>query len=131
MSRLEVGFVIGVDLRRARLGAVQIGEIPATWQLVRDLFSAAPRRSSKVPYLLEVLYDAPTLHSAARQIDCARSVDLLIQPELGTMGTLQWGGVDGAFQAGYAAARSKLSALHDFKGRRSSAPRATLELSRR
>jgi NTE family protein len=128
MSRLEVGFIIAVDLRRAQLGAVQVGEIPATWRLMRDLFSASLRRRSKVPYLLDVLYDAPTLHSAGRQIECARSADLLIQPELGTMGTLQWGGIDSAFQAGYAATRSKLSSLHGFKGRRSTGPRSTLEL---
>jgi hypothetical protein len=81
--------------------------------------------------LLDILYDAPTLHSAARQIDCARSTDLLIQPELGMMGTLQWGGIDSAFQAGYVAARSKLGALRDFKSRRSDAPRPTLELLHR
>ena len=84
-----------------------------------------------MPYLLNVLYDAPTLHSHARQIDCARSADVLIRPELGTLGTLQWGGIDSAFQAGYAAARSQLGALRDFKGRRSNAPRPTLELPRR
>ena len=131
MSRLEVGFIIGVDLRGARLDASEVGEIPATWQLVRDLFSTSPGRSPRMPYLLNVLYDAPTLHSHARQIDCARSADVLIRPELGTLGTLQWGGIDSAFQAGYAAARSQLGALRDFKGRRSNAPRPTLELPRR
>ena len=78
---------------------------------MRDLFSKTLRRSWRVPYLFDVFDNAPTLNSAARQLECARSVDILIQPELGTMGTLEWVGVDRAFEAGYAAARSKLSAL--------------------
>ena len=64
--------------------------------------------------MFDILYNAPTLSSAANQIECARSADVLIQPELGAMGTLEWSALERAFEAGYVAARSKLDDLKGF-----------------
>jgi predicted acylesterase/phospholipase RssA len=80
MSKLEVGTVIAVDLWRPRLKGAPTDHIPAGWRLLSNLFSRARCSRAGVPYLLDVLYNAPTLSSAVRQVECARSVDVLIRP---------------------------------------------------
>jgi NTE family protein len=111
MATLEVGAVIAVDLWRPPFKGAPASDIPTGWRLLGNLFSRARRSRSGVPYLLDVLYNAPMLSSAMRQVECAQSVDVLIQPQLDDMGTLEWGAVDRAVDAGYVAARSRLEAL--------------------
>jgi NTE family protein len=109
MARCEVRCIIAVDLFRRRFGQAEARPSPGTSGL-----AAAPADSSRngggaVPRLFDVLYNAPTLSSAARQMHCARSADILIQPDLGSMGTLEWSAIDRAVNAGYIEARSKLA----------------------
>ena len=111
MRKGEVGLLIAVDLCRPRVDRIEVDDVPTTWRLVLDLIGGNRNRQGRLPSMLDVLYNAPTLSSAANQIECARSADVLIQPELGAMGTLEWSALERAFEAGYAAARSKLDNL--------------------
>lgn len=111
MRKGEVGLLIAVDLCRPRVDRIEVDDVPTTWRLVLDLIGRNRTGQGRLPSMFDILYNAPTLSSAASQIECARSADVLIQPELGAMGTLEWSALERAYEAGYAAARSKLNNL--------------------
>ena len=84
--------------------------MPHDWRLLIDRLRPPARRRWRVPGFIDILVNAPLLGSAARQREMRRRVDLLIRPDAGAFGHLDWARFDDIVRAGYDATRRALDA---------------------
>lgn len=111
MARIGVGCMIGVDLRDENFGPVDGDGIPNTWQIVSRYLKANKEGRSKIPFIGGMLYRAPTLYSKSHQAQSIAPVDILIRPDLRSIGILQWKALDRAVEIGYSSAKAELERM--------------------
>ena len=109
--RSEAGFLIGVSLKLDNFGPVPQLEMPsslAVWRHARRSRQAG-RDVPRIPSLKSMLFHVPTLYSASRHDESARLTDLLIQPDLSSVGMLDWSALERAADLGYEHAQRALA----------------------
>jgi len=110
MEQMGVASIVGSDVLAENAAAHDGPELPPDWRLLIDRLRPRARRRWRVPGLIDILVNAPLLGSAARQREMRRRVDLLIRPDAGAFGHLDWARFDDIVRAGYDATRRALDA---------------------
>lgn len=107
MRRMGVGKLVGVDLREDFFGPVTTDAPPHPWQIVASFLGLRRGKMPKVPYIGGMMYRAPMLYSESRQQKSAELADILVRPELSSVGHFEWGAIDQAIDIGYRCARQE------------------------
>jgi len=111
LRECSVGFVVGVDLRVENFGPLAETALPGIFDLLRQRLLGKREARGRYPFLSRMMFDVPTLYSASRQQRSAEFVDLLIRPDVLSVGMVEWKAFDRAIEAGYRAAVLALSSL--------------------
>lgn len=111
MSDMGVRRLIGVDLSRRKTEPCTYDEVPGTWELLRDLLRGKGKARYNVPSLGILLIGTTLLYSESRREQARESVDIYINPDLGSVGLLDWDAFDRTVEAGYEEAQKVLSKL--------------------
>ena len=109
MTKLGARRVIGVDLSRRSPQLCEYEEVPGTWELLRDLARGPRKARYNVPTFLNLLVGTALLYSESRRQQARESVDVYINPDVTTVGLLEWSAFDRAVDLGYEEARKVLS----------------------
>lgn len=96
MSRMGASRLIGVDLSRGQAQAYDFEEMPGTWQMLFDR-----KRHRAVPSLGATLVGTTLLYNESRREESRRAVDIYINPDLSTVGLLDWKSFDATVELGY------------------------------
>jgi NTE family protein len=116
MAANKIACLIGVDLRQEPFGPVSSDIPPSTWQLLkRRLLPWTRTGEHRFPSLADMLYRVPTLASSARQIEAAKLADMLIRPDLSSIGMLEWKALDRAVDIGFHAAHAELERISRYR----------------
>lgn len=107
MTRMGVGRMIGVDFGQDNFGPVTDEAPPSAWRIIASKFGRRDR-ALPIPYLGGMIYNAPMLYSESRQQQSSAAVDLLIRPDMRSIGALEWKALDRAVDIGYRCARDYL-----------------------
>ena len=107
MAAMGVRRIIGVDLARRSVQPCAYDEIPGTWELLCGRLRGG-RGHDGVPSLGTVLVGTTLLYSESRREQARASVDVYINPDLASVGLLEWKAFDRAVELGYAEAREVL-----------------------
>jgi NTE family protein len=107
MARIGVGRMIGVDLGDDNFGPVVGDEFPGVWTLLRHWLGRR-RDATRVPLLGGMLFRAPMLYSKSRQTHAAEIVDVLIKPDLRSIGMLDWNTLDQVVDIAYRHTQAQL-----------------------
>lgn len=108
MRQGGIGFVIGVDLAQKPFGSVSAPSAPRGMGLLLRQFTRRRDSDDRIPWIAGMLYHSPMLASRSRQASCAALVDLLIQPDLSSVRSFDWGAMDRTIELGYRAARAQI-----------------------
>ena len=106
MSKMGVRRLIGVDLSSSSTHACDYDEVPGPWELLRGMVGGGETR---VPSLGTLLVGTTLLYSESRREQARASVDLYINPDLSTVGLLEWTAFDQTVELGYREAVRVLS----------------------
>lgn len=108
MSGMGVRRIIGVDLSRRSFRPCAHDELPGTWELIWNRIRGRGE-SGLVPSLGTVLIGTTMLYSESRREQVRASVDVYINPDLASIGLLEWKAFDRAVQLGYLETREVLA----------------------
>ena len=108
MRAANRGFVIGVDVASDTTFSsdIQDVDVPPLWKLPGWF-----RRHKQRPTILQILWRAGMVNSAAATAAGRQLTDLLLQPPLGAIDLLHWRAFDRVVDAGYQYAKERISAL--------------------
>ena len=114
MALNGTGWMIGVDLRLEPFGPVGSDDVPSSWQMLRAAIwpFAKPSRPA-FPSLAGMLLNVPMLASAARQAEAGKLADMVIRPELSSIGLLDWKALDRVVELGFRAASAECERMAD------------------
>ena len=108
MARMGVRRIVGVDLSRRTVQPCAYREVPGTWELLRARLRGR-RAQDGIPSLGTMLVGTTLLYSESRREEARAAVDVYINPDLTSVGLLEWAAFDRAVQLGYAEARDVLA----------------------
>ncbi|GAA4463949.1 patatin-like phospholipase family protein [Nibrella saemangeumensis] len=111
MSRMGAGKVIGVDLSRDKVFALDITEMPDNWALLLDKFRPRKKRKYHLPSLSSILLNTTLMHSTARYQENKQFTDLYFNPDVSRFGLMRWDAFDTIYEIGYTHAKEVLSKL--------------------
>jgi len=108
MREMNRGIVIGVDVGSDTAFTADIHEVdlPPLWRLFSWF-----RRHKRRPTILQILWRAGMINSAAATAAGREQTDLLLQPPLADVDLLGWHSFEHAIDAGYRHTRARLEAL--------------------
>ncbi len=108
MRELNRGIVIGVDVGSdtAFTADIQESDLPPLWRLLGWF-----RHNRRQPTILQILWRAGMINSAAATAAGREQTDLLLQPPLADVDLLGWHSFELAIEAGYRHTRARLEAL--------------------
>jgi NTE family protein len=92
-------------------GAVTETDLPSAVAVLRQRLLGSHETRGRHPYLSKMMFDVPMLHSASRRPRAAELADILIRPDVQSIGMVEWKAFDRAIEAGYRAAVDALSTL--------------------
>jgi NTE family protein len=107
MAGMGVRRIVGVDLSRRTVQPCAYKEVPGTWDLLRARLRGS-RAQDGVPTLGTMLVATTLLYSESRREQARAAVDVYINPDLTSVGLLEWKAFDRAVALGYAETREVL-----------------------
>lgn len=113
MARLNEGPIIAVDVT-GQMGDFRRPARPGITRLKRPLRRALTGRENELPRLAETIVRTVTVGSIDTAEAAGRHADLVVQPEVGAIGLLEWGELERAREAGRQAARAALEGPHEW-----------------
>ncbi|MBK8295423.1 MAG: patatin-like phospholipase family protein [Solirubrobacterales bacterium] len=113
MARSNEGPIIAVDVT-GQMGDFRRSARPGITRLKRPLRRALTGRENELPRLAETIVRTVTVGSIDTAEAARRHADLVVQPEVGAIGLLEWGALERAREAGRLAARAALEGPHDW-----------------
>lgn len=111
MQAMGARRIIGVDLARRTTQRFEHNEVPGSWRLLFDRLRGRGGARYKVPSLGAMLVGTTLLCSESRREQARAAIDIYINPELSSIGLLDWKSFDATVELGYRETLEVLSGI--------------------